>query len=195
MAEIEEYTTDDKLARLAQMIDWMLYHNVVASRRDLALRMNYTESTLSCVVNGKQPISPKFLTALASVDRRLNVDWIESGDGDMIVEIQEEGGTPTKEEVEMLLRQQDTLRKAQEQLSEAYKIGNVDIILGQQAIVQKESDTLDALVAAFKLSKERMMAIIGNNNRDNYLDSPYSGNRNSFNGRQKAKRFIRKKPE
>jgi len=195
MADIEQLTNNEKLERLAEMIDWLLYNNIVASRRELAKRMQYQESTLSLVVNGKQPISSKFLTALAGVDRRLNVDWIEKGDGDMILEVDNESSTPSKEEIEMLSRQQDSVQKAQDQLSEAFKLGNVEIILAQQAIVQKESDTLDAMTAAFMLSKKRMMAIIGNNNRNNYLDSPNSGNKNSFNGRQKSKRYVRKKPE
>lgn len=195
MADIEQLTNNDKLDRLAEMIDWLLYNNIVASRRELAKRMQYQESTLSLVVNGKQPISSKFLTALAGVDKRLNVDWIEKGDGEMILEVDNESATPSKEEIEMLSRQQDFVQKAQDQLSEAFKLGNVEIILAQQAIVQKESDTLDAMTAAFMLSKKRMMAIIGNNNRNNYLDSPNSGNKNSFNGRQKSKRYVRKKPE
>ena len=70
MTDNEQLTTDEKLLRLADMIDWLLFHNVVASRRELAKRMKYQESTLSLVVNGKQPISPKFLTALAGVDDR-----------------------------------------------------------------------------------------------------------------------------
>ncbi len=195
MADIEQLTNNDKLDRLAEMIDWLLYNNIVASRRELAKRMQYQESTLSLVVNGKQPISSKFLTALAGVDKRLNVDWIEKGDGEMIFEVDDESAAPSKEEIEILSRQQDFVQKAQDQLSEAFKLGNVEIILAQQAIVQKESDTLDAMTAAFMLSKKRMMAIIGNNNRNNYLDSPNSGNKNSFNGRQKSKRYVRKKPE
>lgn len=61
MTDNEQLTTDEKLLRLADMIDWLLFNNVVASRRELAKRMKYQESTLSLVVNGKQPISPKFL--------------------------------------------------------------------------------------------------------------------------------------
>lgn len=83
---------------------------------------------------------------------------------------------------------------AQQQLSDAFKLGNEQIILAQQAIVQKESDTLDTMAVAFKLSKEKMLAIIGNNNSGNYLNSPNSGNQNSNNGRQRAKRYIRKSP-
>lgn len=194
MIDNEQLTTDEKLLRLADMIDWLLFNNVVASRRELAKRMKYQESTLSLVVNGKQPISPKFLTALAGVDDRLNVDWINSGEGDMILEVEEDTVVPSQEEIALLMRQQEAVKMAQQQLSDAFKLGNEHIILAQQAIVQKESDTLDTMAVAFKLSKEKMLAIIGNNNSGNYLNSPNSGNQNSLNGRQRTKRYIRKKP-
>lgn len=194
MSDNEELTNTEKLQRLGEMIDWMLFNNVIESRRELAKRMHYQESTLSLVVNGKQPMSPKFLKALSLIDPRLNVDWIDKGEGEMIVEVEEDNDKPSKDEIEMFLRQQDALQQAQDQLSLAFQIGNVDVILAQQAIVQKESETLDMLAASLKLSKERMMAIIGNNNRDNYIGSNNSGNKGSFNGRQRAKRYVRKKP-
>lgn len=195
MIENEQFINEEKATRLGDMVDWLLYHNVVASRRDLAKRMKYQESTLSLVINGRQPISPKFLSALAGVDNRLNVEWIDKGVGEMITEVKEEKMTPSKEELEILLRQQEVVKKAQDQLSEAFKIANEKIILAQQSIVQKESETLDTLVAAFSIRKERMMAIIGNNNKNNYLDSPDSGNRNAFNGRARTKRYIRKRTD
>ena len=110
MTDNEQLTTDEKLLRLADMIDWLLFHNVVASRRELAKRMKYQESTLSLVVNGKQPISPKFLTALAGVDDRLNVDWINSGEGDMILEVEEDTVVPSQEEIALLMRQQEAVK-------------------------------------------------------------------------------------
>ena len=33
MTDNEQLTTDEKLLRLADMIDWLMFHNVVASRR------------------------------------------------------------------------------------------------------------------------------------------------------------------
>ncbi len=193
MPENQEIINNEKLVRLADMIDWLVYNNVVASRRELAKRMKYQESTLSLVVNGKQPMSAKFLNALAGVDGRLNVNWIDNGEGEMIIDDSESKMTLSREELEMLTQQQEVVRKAQDHLSEAFRIGNEKIILAQQAIVQKESDTLDTLATALSMKKARMMAIIGNNNSGNYLDSPNSGNRNSFNGTTKTKRFTRKK--
>lgn len=195
MADNVQLINQEKLVRLAEVIDWLIFHNVVSSRRELAKRMEYQESMLSLVVNGKKPVSEKFLSALAGVDSRLNVNWIDSGKGDMILEEREDKITPSREELEILRQQQETVKKAQEQLTEAFKLGNEKIILTQQSIVQKESDTLDTLVTAFSLKKERMMAIIGNNNKGNYLASPNSGNQNVVKGKPRAKRYVRKKTE
>lgn len=195
MADNVQLINQEKLVRLAEVIDWLIFHNVVSSRRELAKRMEYQESMLSLVVNGKKPVSEKFLSALAGVDSRLNINWIDSGKGDMILEEREDKITPSRDELEILRQQQETVKKAQEQLTEAFKLGNEKIILTQQSIVQKESDTLDTLVAAFSLKKERMMAIIGNNNKGNYLDSPNSGNQNIVKTKPRAKRYVRKKSE
>lgn len=193
MADNEEYTTEDKLDRLAEMIDWMLYHNVVASRRELALRMNYTESTLSCVVNGRQPISPKFLTALSQIDPRLNVDWIDTGEGEMIIEEEVASVPSTAEELEAVRLQQENIRMLQEQLTSIIKMGNAELVKAQQSLIEKASEQLEILTAALVVGREKVSAIIGKNIRNNYINSPNSGNRGSLNGMQRAKRYIKKK--
>lgn len=193
MADNEEYTTEDKLDRLAEMIDWMLYHNVVASRRELALRMNYTESTLSCVVNGRQPISPKFLTALSQIDQRLNVDWIDTGEGEMIIEEEAASVPSTAEELEAVRLQQENIRMLQEQLTSIIKMGNAELVKAQQSLIEKASEQLEILTAALVVGREKVSAIIGKNIRNNYINSPNSGNRGSLNGMQRAKRYIKKK--
>lgn len=193
MADNEEYTTEDKLDRLAEMIDWMLYHNVVASRRELALRMNYTESTLSCVVNGRQPISPKFLTALSQIDPRLNVDWIDTGKGEMIIEEETTSVPSTAEELEAVRLQQENIRMLQEQLTSIIKMGNAELVKMQQSLIEKASEQLEILTAALVVGREKVSAIIGKNIRNNYINSPNSGNRGSLNGTQRAKRYIKKK--
>lgn len=193
MADNEEYTTEDKLDRLAEMIDWMLYHNVVASRRELALRMNYTESTLSCVVNGKQPISPKFLTALSQIDTRLNVDWIDTGEGEMIIEEEATSVPSTAEELEAIRLQQENIKMLQEQLTSIIKMGNAELVKMQQSLIEKASEQLEILTAALVVGREKVSAIIGKNIRNNFINSPNSGNRGSLNGIQRAKRYIKKK--
>lgn len=193
MTDNEIHTTEDKLDRLAEMIDWMLYHNVVASRRDLALRMNYTESTLSCVVNGKQPISSKFLTALSQIDARLNVDWIDTGKGDMIVEEAAASVPSTAEELEAIRLQQENIRMLQEQLTSIIKMGDVGLVKMQQSLIEKASEQLEILTAALVVGREKVSAIIGKNIRNNYINSPNSGNRGSLNGIQRAKRYVKKK--
>lgn len=192
MAENELYTPEAKLSRLSEMIDWMLFENVVSSRRDLAKQMNYTESTLSCVVNGKQPISPKFLTALSQIDPRLNVEWVETGEGEMI--LSEEATTiPTKEELEAIRLQQENIKMLQEQLTSIISMGDVQLVKMQQSLIEKANDQLEILTAALMVSKEKVSAIIGRNIRDNYINSPNSGNRGSLNGITRAKRYIKKK--
>lgn len=191
MADNEQNTVDEKLDRLAQMIDWMLYHNVIASRRELAQRMNYTESTLSCVVNGKQPISPKFLTALSQIDPRLNVGWIDSGEGEMILK-EEISNIPTTEELEAIKLQQENIRLLQEQLTSIIKMGDAQLVKMQQTLIEKANEQLEILTATLMVSKEKVSAIIGKNIRDNFINSPNSGNRGSFNGIQRAKRFVKK---
>lgn len=72
------------LERVIKIVDWVIYERIVKNRRELAEILGYTESSLSQILNGKVPLSDKFIKKLSSIDSRINEEWITSESGNML---------------------------------------------------------------------------------------------------------------
>lgn len=70
---------------LKTAISWLMEQKSVSSQRNLADMLGYNPSALSQILNGHVPVSEKFLARLVSMEPRLNVDWIRTGKGKMIL--------------------------------------------------------------------------------------------------------------
>lgn len=71
--------------RLRKAINWLIYQEIAENERELAERLGYTKSSFSQIVNGKVPLSDKFVKNLCSLDENLNSVWISTGEGDMFL--------------------------------------------------------------------------------------------------------------
>lgn len=69
--------------RIKKVINWLIFQGVAESEKEIADRLNYTKSSFSQLVNGKVPLSEKFVKKLASLDDNINEVWILSGVGEM----------------------------------------------------------------------------------------------------------------
>lgn len=69
--------------RIKKAINWLIYQEIAENERDLSERLGYTKSSFSQIVNGKVPLSEKFVGKLCSLDENLNSVWILTGEGDM----------------------------------------------------------------------------------------------------------------
>lgn len=69
--------------RIKKAINWLIYQELAENERDLSERLGYTKSSFSQIVNGKVPLSEKFVGKLCSLDENLNSVWILTGEGDM----------------------------------------------------------------------------------------------------------------
>ena len=72
------------IERVIDVVDWLIYKKKVKSRKELAERMGYTESSMSQILNEKVPLSEKFIKNLSIVDSFINEDWIRTGEGKML---------------------------------------------------------------------------------------------------------------
>lgn len=70
--------------RLKKVINWLIYKGVAENERSLAELLGYTKSSFSQIVNGKVPLSDKFVTKLCSLDENINSVWILTGEGDIM---------------------------------------------------------------------------------------------------------------
>ena len=73
-----------ELERVTKIVDWLIFEGKVKSRRELALLLGYTESSLSQILNGKVSLSDRFIKKLLTVDNRISKEWIKTGCGNMV---------------------------------------------------------------------------------------------------------------
>lgn len=74
------------LKRIKKVINWLIYKGIGKSEKEIAERLGYTKSSFSQIVNGKVPLSDKFISKLCSLDENINLVWVQSGEGEMFIE-------------------------------------------------------------------------------------------------------------
>lgn len=76
-----------ELKKRANMVaEWLVNSGVASSKRSLAAAMKYNPSSLSQILTGKATITPRFISRLCAIDRRVNEEWINTGEGEMLLE-------------------------------------------------------------------------------------------------------------
>ena len=70
--------------RIKKVVNWLIFQEVVESETDLARTLGYQKSSFSPIVNGKVPLSEKFVKRLCALDENINDVWILTGDGNML---------------------------------------------------------------------------------------------------------------
>jgi transcriptional regulator with XRE-family HTH domain len=73
-----------EIQRVKKVINWLVYMEYAENERELAEKLGYTKSSFSQIVNGKVPLSERFVQKLASVDENINEVWIMTGEGNML---------------------------------------------------------------------------------------------------------------
>lgn len=70
--------------RLKLIIRWLIGNNYAATQKLLAEQLGYTESSFSQILNGKVPLSDRFIKKICSLDSRINKNWLLTGEGEML---------------------------------------------------------------------------------------------------------------
>lgn len=95
-----------EIERVIKVINWLIFEEIVSSRKDLAEKIGYTESSISQILNQKVPLSTKFINKLSNFNPQINKEWILTGEGEMLVLTGD--GSMLKEETV----NQDTVKKS-----------------------------------------------------------------------------------
>lgn len=74
----------EQTQRIKKAINWLIFQEVAENERALANLMGYTKSSFSQLVNGKVPLSEKFVKKLCSLDPNINEVWITTGAGNLL---------------------------------------------------------------------------------------------------------------
>lgn len=76
----------NELERVKSVVKWLIFKDYANNEGELAEKLGYNNSYLSQILNEKTPLSEKFVDNLASIDNSINVEWILTGEGEMIIE-------------------------------------------------------------------------------------------------------------
>ena len=64
------------IQRVKKAINWLIFQEVADSEKALADLLGYTKSSFSQIVNGRVPISERFVKKLCGLDENINEVWI-----------------------------------------------------------------------------------------------------------------------
>lgn len=73
----------DATQRIKKVVNWLIFQEIADNERDLADKLGYTKSSFSQIVNGKVPLSEKFVKKLCALDENINEVWVSEGAGTM----------------------------------------------------------------------------------------------------------------
>ena len=73
------------IQRVRELINWLIYKGYAKSDGGVAERLGYTQSSFSQIINGKVPLSSRFVQKLCSANSQINSNWIFTGEGEMLM--------------------------------------------------------------------------------------------------------------
>lgn len=72
--------------RLKKIVAWLLDKKDATSQKSLANMLGYNPSSFSQILNGRVPVSGKFLNRLVVMEPCINLEWVRTGKGEMLLE-------------------------------------------------------------------------------------------------------------
>ncbi|MFJ1429526.1 hypothetical protein ACILE2_01810 [Capnocytophaga canimorsus] len=71
------------LQRIKKVIKWLIFSDFGDNEKEIAEILGYTKSFFSQILNGKVPISDKFVEKILQLDKNINKVWILTGEESM----------------------------------------------------------------------------------------------------------------
>lgn len=133
--------------RVKKVINWLVFMEYAENERELAEKLGYTKSSFSQIVNGKVPLSERFVQKLASVDRNINEVWIMTGEGNMLNSV--EAGTSVvtipANVWEVIQTQAESLESKDKQIDELVALLKQQIAEGKKMPAQQGGNATSAV--------------------------------------------------
>ena len=133
--------------RVKKVINWLVFMEYAENERELAEKLGYTKSSFSQIVNGKVPLSERFVQKLASVDRNINEVWIMTGEGNMLNSV--EAGTSVvtipANVWEVIQTQAESLKSKDTQIDELVALLKQQIAEGKKMPAQQGGNATSAV--------------------------------------------------
>lgn len=74
------------IQRVKKVCKWLIFTEIADSDSELAEILGYTKSSFSQILNGKVPLSNKFIEKLCGLDENINKVWVLSEEEEMFKE-------------------------------------------------------------------------------------------------------------
>lgn len=133
--------------RVKKVINWLVFMEYAENERELAEKLGYTKSSFSQIVNGKVPLSERFVQKLASVDRNISEVWIMTGEGNMLNSV--EAGTSVvtipANVWEVIQTQAESLKSKDKQIDELVALLKQQIAEGKKMPAQQGGNATSAV--------------------------------------------------
>ena len=133
-----------KLQRVKNVVDWLIYKEKIKSRKELADKMGYTESSISQIINGKVTLSDRFIKKLSILDEAINQDWILTGNGEMLNWPDNLEKPKVNEQVYYGGGEAETISMPREVFNQITKL--TETILSQQRVIESQTGTIETLI-------------------------------------------------
>ena len=134
--------------RIKKVINWLIYQEIAENERALSEMLGYTKSSFSQIVNGKVPLSDKFVKKLCSLDENINEVWVTDGTGDMFANNpnSENEVTIPKSVWNIIQQQAESLATRDKQIDELMCMLKEQIQESKKITARKEEDAASAAV-------------------------------------------------
>ena len=133
--------------RVKKVINWLVFMEYAENERELSEKLGYTKASFSQIVNGKVPLSERFVQKLASVDRNINEVWIMTGEGNMLNSV--EAGTSVvtipANVWEVIQTQAESLKSKDKQIDELVALLKQQIAEGKKMPAQQGGNATSAV--------------------------------------------------
>lgn len=135
------------IQRIKKVINWLVFMEYAENERELAEKLGYTKSSFSQIVNGKVPLSERFVQKLASVDRNINEVWIMTGEGNMLNSVETGTSVVTipANVWEVIQTQAESLKSKDKQIDELVALLKQQIAEGKKMPAQQGGNATSAV--------------------------------------------------
>lgn len=72
--------------RVAEVANFLIFSKAALDKQDLAAKLGYNASSFSQIINGRVPVSDKFMDKLLTFAPAINEKWLLTGDGNMLTD-------------------------------------------------------------------------------------------------------------
>ena len=136
-----------EIQRIKKVVNWLIFMEYVDNERELSEKLGYTKSSFSQIINGRVPLSDKFVKKLCSIDDNINEVWITEGVGTMLknsVEGADVVTVPTKV-WEVIQAQAESLKNRDKQIDELVELLKQQIAESKKIPAQQGGDAASAV--------------------------------------------------